>query len=120
MGAEHLPTIGTLGLIGLVVLVVVLPQLRDPNVVAALEGAYEPSVRAEAERKGSPTPVDGGNASTKTQKSGGQDPTDRGDAESDLTEAEIDKATTVAELDALAKRAPKDPRVLEKLARAQA
>ncbi|NUP05866.1 MAG: hypothetical protein HOW73_07400 [Polyangiaceae bacterium] len=121
MDVEYFPKIATAGFVALVGLVVALPQMRDPRVVSALEAAYQTSAEPEradgthpSEGRSSPSPD--GSASPEDDKPAGF----RAAGGSSVSDAAIDKATTVAELEALATRDPDNAKLLAKLARVQA
>jgi hypothetical protein len=120
MATEHLPGIASAGLFFLVVLVVVLPQLRDDDVVGALEAASSSSTSTPDVQPPASGSQPSGPRAASSERQATVTSTAPAEAEEAVDDEMIDKATTVAELEALRKRAPKSPRLLKKLARTQA
>lgn len=122
MTNEHLPWIAGAGLGVVVLLVVALPQLRDPDVVGALErAALAAPERSTATPKDEPLQARAGRSSATPADDGAPlFGAPAGLPQSSVSDAEIDRASSVEELQALAKQAPKNTRLLKKLARAQA
>jgi len=106
---ERLPYLAALGLALTVGVVALLPMLRDPSALDALEG------------------VGTGDAATLTKPGGGATSRELPEKKKQsppppttASQAEVDAATTLELLASLTARFPEDPKVLAKLAKAQA
>ncbi|HTJ80719.1 MAG TPA: hypothetical protein VL400_03315 [Polyangiaceae bacterium] len=109
--AEKVPLFAAAGLACVVALVGILPVLRDPASLDALEGVTGASSSRAAR--------DGGDTSAGTGTHGTGAKKDEPEPPSTASQAELDQATTVEQLAKLAERFGDDPKVLAKLARAQ-